>query len=127
MAKPFVDTNKKGRGRPSTGGRKAGILVRLLDEQLADLDRWIERRDAPMTRPEAIRRLVELGLTVKALGKPTNKAERSSRALDLATRAVEKLSDPAANPELRRERRKMLIKGPSEFRTTRVDLPKRKS
>ncbi|PYF03837.1 hypothetical protein BJ122_10594 [Rhodopseudomonas faecalis] len=65
MVKSIRDIQKKGRGRPSTGGRKAGILVRLPDEQLAEIDRWIERQDDPPTRPEAIRQLTALGLKSK--------------------------------------------------------------
>jgi hypothetical protein len=33
------------------------------------LDHWIEKQEEPHTRPEAIRRLVELGLGLKAKGK----------------------------------------------------------
>jgi hypothetical protein len=94
---------------------------------VSKVDAWAAKQPDGPVRSEAIRRLVELGLTIKPSTKPTNKAVRSSRARDLAATAVEKMSDPEANPEVRNERRKMLIKGPSEFRKTRVDLPKRKS
>jgi crotonobetainyl-CoA:carnitine CoA-transferase CaiB-like acyl-CoA transferase len=94
---------------------------------VSKVDAWAAKQPDRPVRSEAIRRLVELGLTIKRSTKPTNKAARSSRARDLAATAVEKMSDPEANPEVRNERRKMLIKGPSEFRKTRVDLPKRKS
>jgi hypothetical protein len=54
------------RGRPVTTGKGTLIGVRLLDEPLATLDQWIARqKDAELTRPEAIRRLVELGLKAK--------------------------------------------------------------
>jgi hypothetical protein len=93
-------------------------------ELIAQVEAWATANET--TRSDAIRRLVELGLTVKPSAKSTNKAERTSRARDLASTAVDKLSDPDANPEVRNERRKMLIKGPSEFREARVDLPKAK-
>jgi hypothetical protein len=66
MAKSIRDIPKKGRGRPSTGGRREGVLVRLDTEQFSALDTWIEKQgDIDLSRPEAIRRLVELGLRAK--------------------------------------------------------------
>jgi hypothetical protein len=49
-------------GRPATG---QGVLigVRLQDEGLARIDRYIKAQKEPLTRPEAIRRLVEIGLS----------------------------------------------------------------
>jgi hypothetical protein len=44
----------------------------------------------------------------------------------LATKAIEKIIDPAAAPEEQAERRRRLTKGPPEFREDRVDLPKAK-
>lgn len=58
---------KKGRGRPVTTGKGTLIGVRLLDMPLATLDAWIADQNEPdLTRPEAIRRLVEIGLRAKA-------------------------------------------------------------
>jgi hypothetical protein len=58
---------KKRRGRPVTTGKGTLIGVRLLDEPLATLDVWIARqKEQYLSRPEAIRRLVELGLKVKS-------------------------------------------------------------
>jgi hypothetical protein len=38
----------------------------MLDDRIAALDAWIAKRKEPeLSRPEAIRRLVELGLKVK--------------------------------------------------------------
>ena len=42
-------------------GKGEPILVRLQPAQLAALDAWIGRQDAQLSRPEAIRRLVEQG------------------------------------------------------------------
>jgi hypothetical protein len=88
MAKSIsVITNKK-RGRPVTTGRGTLVGVRLLDSSLASLDGWIERQDEPeLTRPEAIRRLVEVGLnashqSVKQLHQAKTHADL---AADLAT------------------------------------------
>jgi hypothetical protein len=65
MGKSIRDIAKKSRGRPRSTGLGTGILVRMHD-QLDALDAWIAKQDDPkLTRPEAIRRLVELGLKAK--------------------------------------------------------------
>ena len=56
-------TAPKKRGPPATG-KGEPILVRLQPAQLADLDAWIARQDAQLSRPEAIRRLLEQALAV---------------------------------------------------------------
>jgi len=48
------------------------------------------------------------------------------RAQELATKAIEKIIDPAAPPEERAQRGRQLTKGPPEFLEDRVDLPKSK-
>ncbi|WP_439925318.1 hypothetical protein [Nitrobacter sp. JJSN] len=60
-----IRVNTKRRGRPVTTGKGTLIGVRLLDDPLSKLDEWITKQNEEMTRPEAIRRLVELGLKVK--------------------------------------------------------------
>jgi len=58
-----VITKKRGRGRPVTTGTGVMIGVRMLSEPLAALDKWIEaQRESGLSRPEAIRRLVGIGL-----------------------------------------------------------------
>jgi hypothetical protein len=124
MAKSIRVITKKGRGRPVTTGKGTLIGVRLLDAPLATLDAWIaKQREPDLTRPEAIRRLVELGLTVKAPARTISKPGRRLRAQELATTAIEKIIDPAAAPEEQAQRRRRLTKGPSEFREDRVDQP----
>jgi hypothetical protein len=41
------------------------VMVRLEPDQIAALDAWIKKQAEPPTRPEAIRRLVEIGLKAK--------------------------------------------------------------
>ena len=147
MAKS-IKVNQKKRGRPATG-RDPVSAVRLPAELTAAVDRWGETHDA--NRSEAIRRLVELGLTVKTKARPTGrrppaalvadlaaetidslppkpiaKPGRRARAKELARDAIEKMADPAASPEERDQRRRRLTKGPTEFREVRVDQPKAK-
>jgi hypothetical protein len=50
-----------------TTGTGMTIGVRMLDDRIATLDAWIARQKEPdLSRPEAIRRLVELGLKAKS-------------------------------------------------------------
>jgi hypothetical protein len=66
MAKSIGVITKKKRGRPVTTGKGTLIGVRLLDEPLSTLDAWIaKQQEADLSRPEAIRRLVEIGLKAK--------------------------------------------------------------
>jgi Arc/MetJ-type ribon-helix-helix transcriptional regulator len=118
-----IKVNQKKRGRPATG-RDPVSAVRLPVELTAAVDKWAEDHDA--NRSEAIRRLVELGLTVKAPAKHISKPGRLLRAQELAGQAIDKIDDPAAHPEERAQRRRRLTKGPEEFREVRVDRPKKK-
>jgi hypothetical protein len=55
-------TKKKRRGRPPTTGIGTSINVRLPGDALDRLDAWIATQDDQPSRPEALRRLAELGL-----------------------------------------------------------------
>jgi hypothetical protein len=114
----------KRRGRPATGNAPSRTF-RLTDEFMGKVDAWAGRQDDTPGRSEAIRRLVELGLTVKTKAKQPSPA-RAVRAKELAAKVVDKMIDPAAPPEERAQRRRRLIKGPLEFRDDRVDRPKAK-
>jgi Arc/MetJ-type ribon-helix-helix transcriptional regulator len=125
MAKPKKVLRKKGRGRPATG-RDPVTAIRLSKELRETVDKWADSQDDQPSRSEAIRRLVELGLKVKAPAKTASKPGRRLRAQELAANAIEKMIDPAAPPEESAQRRRRLTKGPSEFREDRVDLPRAK-
>ncbi len=101
------------------------VSSRFPEPIVSAVDNWAARNET--TRSNAIRWLVELGLTVKARKAKQPSAARADRAKELATKAIEKIIDPAALPEERAQRRRRLTKGPSEFREDRVDLPKAKA
>jgi hypothetical protein len=133
MAKSIIiGSSKKKRGRPalyegSNGKGAPQIGLRLPPADLAAVDAWIAKRKEPdLSRPEAIRRLVELGLKVKTPARPVSKPGRTMRARELAAGAIERIIDPSAPPEERAQRRHRLTKGPPEFREDRVDQPKSK-
>jgi len=115
---------KKRRG-PAPTGKGVQVVVRLQPDPLRALDGWAAKQNDHPTRAEAIRRLVEIGLTVRTKSKQPP-AARAERAKELAAKAIEKILDPSAPPEERAQRRRRLTKGPSEFRDDRVDLPKAK-
>jgi hypothetical protein len=120
-----IKVKPKKRGRPPTG-KDPLMAFRASPVIRASIVKWAENQPDQPTLSEAIRRLVEQGLTVKAPARPVAKSGRKLRAQELATKAIEKIIDPAAPPEERAERRRRLTKGPTEFREARVDLPKAK-
>jgi hypothetical protein len=94
--------------------------------QLAALDDWIAQQPPPFpTRPEAVRRLVELGMTVRTKSKQPP-VERAARAKELASKAIEGIADASITQDEGVQRRHRLTKGPQEFRDDRVDLPQTK-
>lgn len=112
------------RGRPATGkdplmGFRASSVIR------ARIVRWAETQPDKPTLSEAIRRLVEIGLRVKAPTKGDNESKKT-RAKELAGTAIDKMSDTTASPDDKVSRKGQLIKGPEEFREARVDRTKRK-
>ena len=79
------------------------------------IDRW-QREHGATTRSDAICRLLR-----QALG--TDPGRRISRkfaakASDLAGQVIDRLTDPSATTEEQATRKRRLIKGPREFRTT---------
>ena len=115
----------KKRGRPKTTGRGTLLGVRMLDEPLQKLDAWIaDKREPDLSRPEAIRRLVELGLTIKPKARP-RAPDHKDRARELAGKVIDKMSDVSATDDDKAGRKRRLIKGPEEFRDARVDRSKR--
>jgi hypothetical protein len=88
---------------------------------MADVEAWATAHDA--TRSAAIRRLLELGLTVRV--EPTER--NATRAKELAAKVIDNLTDGSANAEDRASRKSRLLKGPEEFRDARVDRPRYKN
>jgi hypothetical protein len=125
MRKSIRDIAKKSRGRPKTTGLGTGVLVRMHD-QLGALDAWIDKQNEPgLTRPEAIRRLVELGLTVKSAPKQNTRA-RAGKANAMAGKQLEELVDASASADQQATRKRRLLSGPEEFQSVRIDRPAKK-
>jgi hypothetical protein len=56
--------SQKRRGPPPTG-KGVPVLVRIQPPLLANLDVWISQQEVSFTRPQAIRRLIEIALASK--------------------------------------------------------------
>jgi hypothetical protein len=97
-------------------------------EVRASVVRWAENQPDKPSLSEAIRRLVEMSLA-SVEEKPrvlsTNK-QSAARAAELAGKAIDKHSDPAATTAEREIRKRKLIQGPSPFRDARVDRAKKR-
>jgi hypothetical protein len=124
MARQTVLSHKRKRGPPPTGKGEL-IGVRLRPPALSALDAWIRNAGATLSRPEAIRRLVELALAgTQAI--PRRSPKSVSKASELAAQQIDEMSDPSATDEQRQTRKRRLLKGPQEFRNIRGDVPKSK-
>ena len=104
---------KKGRPRSKSGEYDPVTAIRLPDDMKSAVDTWARRQEDKPGRSEAIRRLIEVGLT-------TAQARRSRRATaaNMAGQTIDRLADPAAPPQDRIKRKQRLLKGPKEFRDT---------
>jgi Arc/MetJ-type ribon-helix-helix transcriptional regulator len=120
---------RRGGKRPGSGRKPTGTdparTIRLSDQFLDKIDHWATQQEDQPSRSEAIRQLVELGLTIRKTVTQAP-AARAARAKELAGNAIDKMADATAPPEERAQRRRRLTKGPLEFREARMDQPKAK-
>jgi hypothetical protein len=90
-------TQKKKR-EPPPAGKGTLIGLRLERGPLARVDRWAASQKDDPPRPEAIRRLVELGLaSTERAGARTKKAAKAS---EMASQEIDRLGDPSATDEI---------------------------
>jgi hypothetical protein len=121
MKKSIKVDQKKKRGRPATG-RDPMVSSRIPTVTVSAVDDWAQRNET--TRSDAIRCLVELGLTVKTKAQPTER--HRARASELAATAIDSLTVGTADADDQASRKRRLLKGPEEFRELRVDRLKAK-
>jgi metal-responsive CopG/Arc/MetJ family transcriptional regulator len=93
------------------------VEVKLPRGVLGQIDRW-RRRHGAETRSEAIRRLVERALRTDP-GRRRMTRKFAATASELAARVIDRLADQSATSEEQAKRKRRLIKGPRELRTTR--------
>jgi hypothetical protein len=117
---------KPKRGRPPSGGRDPLMGFRASPLLRGAIVKWAENHPNQPSLSEAVRRLVELGLTVKANKPKQAPAARAARAKELASKAIDSLTVGAPDNDENASRKRRLIKGPEEFRDMRVDRAKAK-
>ena len=102
---------------------KAGqtaITVRLSRGLLKRIDRWIATQHGPINRAQAIRRLAEFALDRVEMSSKAGKLGRGAeQAAGMASEMIDSLGDRSATQEDREQRKRRLVKGPSEFRKMR--------
>ncbi|WP_223970619.1 hypothetical protein [Bradyrhizobium sp. RD5-C2] len=124
--KKTMKVQPKKRGRPDTG-KDPLMGFRASPEMRASAVRWAEYQPGTPSLSEAIRRLVELGLTVRTNPLTDEREDQQrrehpkQRARELASNAIDKVTDPAASPDDQASRKRRLIKGPGEFQKVRRD------
>ncbi len=92
----------------------------------ASVVKWAENQPDTPSLSEAIRRLVELALTVKSDGHQSSESQKV-RAREMAGKTIDRMGDLTAHADDQASRKRRLLKGPEEFRQARVDRPKRKT
>jgi hypothetical protein len=124
MKKSINDDRKMRRGRPATGTAPL-VGVRMTDELQDQIKTWAQRQEDDPPLATAIRRLVEIGLTVKARLKQGSRA-RADRANAMAGDQLDQLADKSATADQQATRKRRLLKGPEEFQSVRVDRTAKK-
>jgi hypothetical protein len=108
-------------------GRDPISVVKMPESLTAAVDIWAETHH--LSRSDAIRTLVELGLKVAPPVLPPGHplASDATRIEELAVRELEGLLDPALSEDERERRIRRLTEGPPEFSHERIDLPKHRT
>ena len=89
------------------------------------IDKWRAKQTPLPNVSEAIRRLVEMGLS-KPSDQPrvlSTSKQAAARAAELAAKAIDKKIDPTAPAAEREVRKRKLIQRPSPVRESRKDRP----
>jgi hypothetical protein len=109
---------KIARGRFKTTGTGKQTAVRWQLYELKAIDEWRDMQGDWVSRPEAVRRLVEIGLGAE-LPARRRSPQAASKASELAGERVKKLLSPLLSEQERQARSRQLIRGPKEFRKMR--------
>ncbi|WP_249136976.1 hypothetical protein [Bradyrhizobium canariense] len=108
-------------------GRDPISAVKMPESLTAAVDTWAEAHH--LSRSDAIRKLVELGLKIAPPALPPGHplASDATRIEELAVHELERLIDPALSEDERERRIRRLTDGPPEFSHERIDLPKHRT
>ena len=89
------------------------------------IDEWRGRQPDLPDRPEAIRRLVELGLATAPSAR-SHALKPRTKAAEMAGDAIDRRADRSATSEEQDSRKRQLLKGPEEFRDLRRDATQKR-
>jgi hypothetical protein len=118
-----TDSTKKEPNTAVRSGCDAFSAIKMSKRLTADVDAWAQAHNT--VRSDAIRQLVELGLST-AVDSFGAALPDSVEIEDLAVNQIGRLLDPSL-PVAERERRvRRLTEGPLEFLDERIDLPRSK-
>jgi hypothetical protein len=87
---------------------------------LEAVEKWRAKQQPIPTVSDAIRQLVEMGLSVAASARP-HSAKTRAKAAGMAAEAIDRHTDQSASTEEQASRKRRLLKGPKEFRDLRKD------
>lgn len=122
----MTDSGRKSSDQPirrSSADRDAVSAVKISEGLTAEIDALAEAHD--MSRSDAIRQLVRLGLNASTSAVRHTSSRRDPVDIEgLAVRQIDQLLDPSLPTEERERRIRRLTKGPPEFADKRIDLPK---
>jgi hypothetical protein len=121
MKKPSSVEQTKG-CKPSYRERQA-VTLRVSGALGAQIAAWAAGQPDDLEFAEAVYRLVKLGLAAQRATRARSSGQ-SARASALAENELDRQEDSQASVDERSDRRKCLIEGPGEFRTSRVDQRK---
>ena len=94
------------------------ITGRMPASLIGEVQAWTNANDT--SRSDALRRLVELGLSASHSSKPHSPKTRA-KAAALAAETIDRHTDQSAAPQEQASRKRRLLKGPKEFRDMRKD------
>jgi hypothetical protein len=94
------------------------VGVRLKVATRTAVEAWAKGEADKPSLSEAVRRLIDLGLTTGHASRPRH-PKAVAKAADMAGSEIDRLEDKSATEEERPIRKRRLIKGPREFREMR--------
>ena len=120
--KKAITVKQKSVGRPPTG-QTPMMGFRASAELRRAIEVWAQSQPSPPKLSVAVRRLVELGLTVKPT-KARGSSKSAARAAELAAKVIDERIAADAPEDERTTRKQRLLKGPAAFRDIRKDRAK---
>ena len=99
--------------------------LRMSPEQTNAVSAWAKRQPDKPSWSEAVRRLVEIGLSGRAI-QSRGPHKGASKASAMASTQIERMDDTTATKSERDSRKRRLLLGPREFVENRKDQVERK-